>query len=78
MLRLPFLEEPMITFQVDDMSCGHCVSAITQAVKAADREANVHIDLAAHRVQIEPASATADALAEAIAEAGYTPLPIAG
>ncbi len=66
----------MITFEVQDMSCGHCVSTITQAVKALDAQARVQIDLASHRVQIEPASADAAALGEAIAEAGFTPVAI--
>lgn len=66
----------MIAFDVQDMSCGHCVNAITQAVKAADAEAQVEIDLAAHRVRIEPASASTEALAEAIREAGYTPVGV--
>ena len=65
----------MISFQVDDMSCGHCVSTITQALKTADKDATVRIDLATHRVDVEPASVGADALAEAIKQAGYTPLP---
>lgn len=67
----------MITFEVKDMSCGHCVNAITQAVKGVDGDAQVQVDLAAHRVQIATAAASADALREAIAEAGYTPTPIA-
>jgi Copper chaperone len=65
----------MIAFEVKDMTCGHCVSTITQAVKAVDRNAKVEIDLARHRVEIEPADADADALDEAIREAGYTPIP---
>ena len=65
----------MITFQVDDMSCGHCVAAITRAVKETDGEAQVQMDLDAHRVRIEPAAADANALADAIREAGYTPVP---
>jgi len=40
----------MITFEVNDMTCGHCVSSITRAVKALDPAAKVQIDLAAHRV----------------------------
>ena len=64
----------MITFQVDDMSCGHCVAAITRAVKETDGEAQVQVDLDAHRVRIEPAAADANALADAIREAGYTPV----
>jgi copper chaperone len=67
----------MITFQVDDMSCGHCVAAITRAVKEADRDAQVQIDLSTHRVSIEAAQADAAALADAIREAGYTPVPAA-
>jgi copper chaperone len=66
----------MITFEVQDMSCGHCVSTITQAVKALDAQARVQIDLAGRRVEIEPASAGAEALREAIAEAGFTPVAV--
>ena len=65
----------MITFQVDDMSCGHCVAAITRAVKDADREAQVQVDLGSHRVRIKPVAADAQALADAIRDAGYTPVP---
>ena len=65
----------MIAFEVKDMTCGHCVSTITQAVKAVDRNDKVEIDLARHRVEIEPADADARALADAISDAGYTPLP---
>lgn len=65
----------MITFQVPDMSCGHCVQAITQAVKAADPGAQVQVDLTTHRVQVQPAQADAQALSRAITEAGYTPQP---
>jgi copper chaperone len=66
----------MIAFEVNDMTCGHCVSTITQAVKGVDKNAKITIDLARHRVQIEPAEADARALADAISEAGYTPLPV--
>jgi copper chaperone len=64
----------MIAFEVNDMTCGHCVSTITKALKATDKDAKVLIDLAAHRVQVEPASADAEELAEAIKDAGYTPV----
>ena len=67
----------MIAFEVNDMTCGHCVSTLTQALKAADKDAKVQIDLATHRVQVEPASADAEELAEAIKDAGYTPVPVA-
>mgnify|MGYP003948714579 CR=1 FL=1 len=65
----------MIAFEVNDMSCGHCVGAITRALKSVDPDAQVQIDLAARRVQVQPSSADAEALAEAIKEAGYSPVP---
>jgi copper chaperone len=64
----------MISFQVNDMTCGHCVATITKAVRSVDHDARVEIDLAAHRVQIEPAQADAGAFADAIKGAGYTPV----
>ena len=66
----------MISFQVNDMTCGHCVSSITKAVKAVDGGAKVQIDLAAHLVRIEATEADAVELSEAIKEAGYTPIAI--
>lgn len=66
----------MIAFQVNDMTCGHCVSTITKALKATDQAAQVRIDLAQHRVEIEPAAADAQELEDAIREAGYTPVPL--
>jgi len=65
----------MIAFEVQDMTCGHCVRTITQAVKALDPNAQVQIDLATHRVAIEAAQANAAALGDAIREAGFTPVP---
>ena len=68
----------MISCQFDDMTCGHCVNAITKAVKAADKDAAVQIDLAAHRVDIEAGTVDAVALANAIRNAGYIPVVLDG
>lgn len=68
----------MFEFEVNDMTCGHCVATITRAVQAVDPGATVETDLAAHRVRVEPATAGADAIAGAIRDAGYTPQPAAG
>lgn len=62
----------MIEFRIPDMTCGHCASTITKAVKALDAGARVEIALEEHRVRVE-SSAAKEALARAIAEAGYTP-----
>lgn len=68
----------MITFEVNDMTCGHCVSSITKAVRSVDRDASVQIDLASHRVQIDQTRSDAGALVQAIKEAGYTPVETTG
>ena len=67
----------MIAFRVDDMSCEHCVGAITHAVKEADPGARVDIELARHLVRVEPGSAgpSEETIAAAIRDAGYTPVP---
>jgi copper chaperone len=65
----------MIAFEVHDMTCGHCVSTITKAVKALDQDAEVRVDLATHRVEVDPARADAAQLAAAIEDAGYSPVP---
>ena len=64
----------MIAFEVNDMTCGHCVGAITQALQAVDAQAQVQIDLGSRRVQVQAPTADADALAQAIREAGYHPV----
>ncbi|AHL32005.1 copper resistance protein CopZ [Pseudomonas brassicacearum] len=60
----------MQTFNVQGMSCGHCVKAITQALQAKDPAAEVQIDLSAKTVQVQSALA-ADAVVEVIKEEGY-------
>lgn len=68
----PLKERTMIEIKVPDMTCGHCVSAVTKAVKALDPAATVDISLADHRVRVESRSAK-DQILRVIAEAGYTP-----
>ncbi len=64
----------MIVFNVNDMTCGHCVGAVTKAVKAVEPTATVSVDLGAKRVEITAPQADAQALKAAIADAGYTPV----
>ncbi|MFX6036156.1 heavy-metal-associated domain-containing protein, partial [Acinetobacter baumannii] len=40
-------------FQVEGMSCGHCVGAITRAVQQVDPNARVAADIAAQAVSVE-------------------------
>lgn len=63
----------MIEFTVNDMTCGHCASTITRAVKDVDAASRCEIDLGAKKVRIESSQPAADFKA-AIEEAGYTPV----
>jgi copper chaperone len=60
----------MQVFNVQGMSCGHCVKAITQALQAKDPAASVRVDLAAKEVGVESALTTEQVIA-AISEEGY-------
>jgi copper chaperone len=62
----------MYQFKVEDMTCGHCVSRVTKAVKDVDSQAQVDISLRDKRVNIR-SSAAQDEIAQAIKDAGYTP-----
>lgn len=62
----------MLSFEIPDMTCGHCVRAVTAAVKAADPAAELQIDLPTHRVQVQT-SAPREAVVQQLVEAGYTP-----
>lgn len=68
----------MVTFEVPEMSCNHCVKTITEAVKAVDAGAQLNFDLPARRVSVESAGASAQALKTAIEEAGYDAKQAAG
>ncbi|MDN3223225.1 MULTISPECIES: heavy-metal-associated domain-containing protein [Pseudomonas] len=60
----------MQVFNVQGMSCGHCVKAITQALQAKDPAASVRVDLAAKEVGVESAL-TPEQVIAAITEEGY-------
>lgn len=66
----------MIAFEVQDMSCGHCVASITKAVQALDAQARIQIDLPRHLVQVQADKADATQIEAAIRDAGYTPVPV--
>jgi copper chaperone CopZ len=72
----PALENPMLAFLVADMTCGHCVATITQAVKEVDPEAQLQFDLLKHTVQVEALDAESKPFAAAIRAAGYTPVAL--
>lgn len=62
----------MLEFKLPDMSCGHCVGAVTQACKEVDANAKVEVDLATKELKVE-SSADRQAFTMALTEAGYAP-----
>lgn len=59
-------------FIVPEISCHHCVNAVTQEVSALDGVQNVQVQMETKLVTIEHAeSVTSAALVAAINEAGY-------
>lgn len=66
----------MTEFEVQGMSCQHCVAAVTRSIQEIDPQAQVRVDLERGRVAVESAQSN-DAVKEAIDEAGYTVVGIA-
>ncbi|AJO76387.1 MULTISPECIES: heavy-metal-associated domain-containing protein [Pseudomonas] len=60
----------MQVFNVEGMSCGHCVRAITQAVQSKDPAASVQVNLGAKEVGVE-SRLSADEVIGLISEEGY-------
>ena len=56
--------------KVEGMTCGHCVNAVTKAVKAKDPGAEVQVDLAAGKVVVRTTLAR-DAVTKAVTGEGY-------
>ena len=57
-------------FEVKGMSCGHCVHAVTGAIKEIDPAAKVDVDLGSGTVEVDSERPRTE-LAGAIREAGY-------
>jgi copper chaperone len=62
----------MLEFDIQSMSCGHCVHAVTQAVREIDPQARVDVDLSAHKVRVQTEQPR-DKVVAALTEAGYPP-----
>ena len=60
----------MQRFNVQGMTCAHCVRAITQALQGSDPAADVQVDLASGEVRVE-STLTAEAIISLIRAEGY-------
>ena len=67
----------MLTFQVNDMSCGHCVRAIKDAVRELDAGASVDVDLGRHLVRVQSDKLDAPRVHAALMHAGYAVAEVA-
>ncbi|MEZ7130574.1 heavy-metal-associated domain-containing protein [Nonomuraea sp. AD125B] len=60
------------TYQVEGMTCGHCVSSVTEEVGKVAGVSGVEVDLASGAVTVTSAAPLdADAVEAAVNEAGY-------
>ncbi|MCA3364554.1 MAG: heavy-metal-associated domain-containing protein [Roseomonas sp.] len=64
------MAEP-VTLQVEGMSCGHCIRAVTNAITALDQAAKVDVDLAAKRVVAQTSLPRAEVV-RAVEEEGFS------
>ncbi|TDF79681.1 heavy-metal-associated domain-containing protein [Pseudomonas sp. H9] len=60
----------MQVFNVQGMTCGHCVKSVTRAVQAQDAAAVVEVDLAQKLVKVQ-SSLQAPEILQLIREEGY-------
>ncbi|MDH0747902.1 cation transporter [Pseudomonas sp. GD03842] len=61
----------MQVFNVQGMTCGHCVRAVTHAIKGEDPAADVQVDLAKGEVAVQ-SQLPAEQIISLIVEEGYT------
>lgn len=62
----------MIIFKVNDMTCGHCVSLITKAIKDVDSNAKVEVKLDQQVVVVDSDRADVQMFQDAMIDAGYS------
>ncbi len=58
------------TFTVTGMTCGHCEKAVTRAIHQIDPQAQIVIDRAANRVEVQTEQPR-EMVSKAIVEEGY-------
>ena len=61
----------MMAFEVEGMSCAHCVKSVTKAIQSLDAASDVQVDLAGKTVKVDRSQLTQQQLEAAIATAGY-------
>jgi len=60
----------MYEFDIPDMSCGHCVAAVSKAIRAADPDATAEVDLTGRKAVVS-SKLDAARIGAALDDAGY-------
>ncbi|MBT9463455.1 heavy-metal-associated domain-containing protein [Hydrogenophaga sp.] len=63
----------MHEFHLPDMTCGHCASKVNVTLKRVDPSCEIQVDLPRRLVSVKSGE-DREALVEALADAGYSPL----
>ena len=64
-------DTPPQYYTVKGMTCDHCVLSVTEEVSEVEGVESVDVDLASGRMTVTGAGYGNDAIAKAVAEAGY-------
>jgi copper chaperone len=65
-----------LTYRVDEMSCNHCVVAVSGEVGRVPGVSSVDVDLESKLVRVDGVALDAAAVVDAIDEAGYDAVPL--
>lgn len=65
----------MLKLKIDNITCNHCISLVTRAIKSLDNSATVDVDLRSRIVTVNSSLSQTDVLAE-LDEIGYSATPV--
>ena len=60
-----------MTMKIDGMTCGHCVSQVTKALKEAEGVKLEQISVGSATVSFDPAVASEEKITQAVEDQGY-------
>ena len=60
-----------MTMKIDGMTCGHCVGAVTRALRSVDGVEVEQVSIGEATVKYDPSATNETVIAEAVADEGY-------
>ena len=60
-----------MTMKIDGMSCGHCVGAVTSALKSVEGVHVERVEIGSATLAYDPAATSTDRIVQAIEDEGY-------